>query len=176
MISTPESHLPDSVAPESIRLVPERPAAANGVLEASQQMDRYKLAHIETATPERLLVMLYDGALKYLNLGLQAQAQQDIEGLHRNLLKAEAIVLELMSVLDMDLGGELAANLYNLYDYMYRQMVHANTRRDPELIKEVIKLLEPLRNAWGEAADMVAQMRAEGKFSVNAPQDRSFAG
>ena len=142
----------------------------------AQRVDSYKAAHIETATPERLIVMLYDGALKYLNLAHQSLPNQDFEGLQRNLLKAEAIILELMSVLDMDLGGELAENLYNLYDYMYRQMIQANLKRDPALIEEVIELLDPLRSAWGEASETVAQLRAEGKFDLEGPGDRSFAG
>lgn len=157
--------------PGSIRL---SPAARSG--ENSQQVDSYKLAHIETATPERLLVMLYDGTIKYLNLSLQSIDAKDIEGTHRNVLKAEAIILELMNVLDMEVGGEVASNLYNLYDYMYRQLVKANIAHDPEPVREVIKLLEPLRSAWSEAADMVAQMRAEGKFEMAAPGERSFAG
>ncbi|HEY9841121.1 MAG TPA: flagellar export chaperone FliS, partial [Candidatus Obscuribacterales bacterium] len=150
--------------PAPIRLSPATQAGDN-----VQRVDSYKAAHIETATPERLLVMLYDGALKYLGLAVQTIDGKDIEGTHRNLLKAEAIVLELMSVLDMEIGGELAANLFNLYDYMYRQLVKANIHRDPEPVKEVMGLLEPLRNAWNEASEMVAQMRAEGKFDLATP-------
>ena len=157
--------------PAPIRLSPAAKAGDN-----VQRVDSYKAAHIETATPERLLVMLYDGALKYLGLAVQTIDGKDIEGTHRNLLKAEAIVLELMSVLDMEIGGELAANLFNLYDYMYRQLVKANIHRDPEPVKEVMGLLEPLRNAWNEASEMVAQMRAEGKFDLATPGERSFAG
>ncbi|PKL79029.1 MAG: flagellar export chaperone FliS [Candidatus Melainabacteria bacterium HGW-Melainabacteria-1] len=155
-----------------IRLSPVAKTQAESV----QSVDSYKLAHIETATPERLLVMLYDGAIKYLNLALQTLASQDIEGTHRNLLKAEAIVLELMTVLDREVGGELANNLYNLYDYMYHQLVQANIHHKPELVSEVIGLLEPLRSAWNEAADTVAQLRAEGKFQLATPGERSFAG
>lgn len=143
---------------------------------ALEQVDTYRAAHIETATPERLLVMMYDGALKYLNLALPALRKKDLEASHRNLLKAEAILLELMSVLDMEIGGELAQNLYNLYDYMYRQLIQANLQQDPAPAQEVIKLLEPLRAAWSEAAEMVTQMRAEGKFVSPNPGAHHFAG
>lgn len=158
----------------TIRLSPAAKPAPAG--QPANQVDSYKLAHIETATPERLLVMLYDGAIKYLNLALQTMPAKDLEGTHRNLLKAQAIILELMSVLDRDLGGEMATNLYNLYDYMYIQLVQANIQHKPELVAEVIKLLEPLRGAWNEAAEMVTQMRAEGKFQMSHPGERSFAG
>lgn len=157
----------------SVRLSPQKPEPRENL----ERVDSYKAAHIETATPERLLVMLYDGALKYLSLGLQAMQERELEGMHRNILKAEAILLELMSVLDMEVGGELAANLYNLYDYMYRQLVQANLQRDPEPLREVMGLLEPMRSAWNEAANTVAQMRAEGKFEGHKrPGSRDFAG
>lgn len=162
-----------SLQSQSIRLSPKRPQTAAA---AAQPVDSYKAAHIETATPERLLVMLYDGAIKYLNLALQGLEKQDIEASHRNVLKAEAILLELMSVLDMEVGGELATQLFNLYDYMYRQLVQANLQRVPEPIREVIKLLEPLRVAWDEAANMVTQLRAEGKFEMRHPGERSVSG
>jgi flagellar protein FliS len=158
----------------SIRMSPGKPAQQ--AAESIQRVDSYKAAHIETATPERLLVMLYDGAIKYLNLALQTLETRDIEGTHRNLLKAEAIILELMTVLDMDVGGELAVNLYNLYDYMYHQLVQANIHHNPEFVREVIGLLEPMRGAWSEAAETVAQLRAEGKFELTTPGERSFAG
>ncbi len=143
------------------------------------KVDTYKNAHIETATPERLLVMLYDGAIKYLNLALKAVHSKDIEGVHRNLLKAQAIILELMSVLDMDVGGEMATQLYELYDYMYRQLIEANTRQEAKNIQEVIDLLTPMRSAWNEAAETVAQLRAEGKFEKAHPaglRQRDFSG
>lgn len=141
-----------------------------------QRMDIYRNAHIETATPERLLVMLYDSALKYLNLGLQALEKKDREGIHRNLLKVQAILLELMSVLNIEVGGEMATQLYSLYDYMYRQLIAANTQQEAAPVQEVIELLTPLRSAWQEAADTVAHLRAEGKFEHHHKGSRDFAG
>ncbi len=156
----------------SIRLSPQ----SRDLQDTQQRVESYRLAHVETATPERLLVMLYDSALKYLNLAEPAIRQKDLDSVHRNILKVEAIILELMSVLDMEVGGELARNLYELYDYIYRQLVQANLKQDPEIIKEVIVLLQPLRSAWSEASNTVAQLRAEGKFGNAGPGDRNFAG
>ena len=155
-----------------VRLSPEKVEPQDNL----ERMDSYKAAQIETATPERLLVMLYDGAIKYLGLGLHALEQKDFDGTHRNILKVEAILLELMSVLDMEMGGEVASNLYHLYDYMYAQLVQANIKHDPDPIREVIQLLEPLRSAWSEAADTVAQLRADGKFENQVTGARYFAG
>ncbi len=163
--------------------LPQKPDK-NGALRISapkeapppQRMDTYRNAHIETATPERLLVMLYDSALKYLNFALQALEKKEREGIHRNLLKVQAILLELMSVLDLEVGGEMANQLYSLYDYMYRQLITANTQQEEAPIKEVIELLTPLRSAWKEAADTVAHLRAEGKFEHQHKGSRDFAG
>lgn len=141
-----------------------------------QRVDTYRNAHIETATPEQLLVMLYDSALKYLNLALQAMESKEREGVHRNLLKVQAILLELMSVLNMEVGGEMASQLYALYDYMYRQLIAANTQQDGKNIQEVIDLLTPMRSAWQEAAETVAHLRAEGKFEHQHAGSRHFAG
>ncbi|PIQ23712.1 flagellar export chaperone FliS [bacterium (Candidatus Blackallbacteria) CG17_big_fil_post_rev_8_21_14_2_50_48_46] len=138
-------------------------------------MEQYKLAQIETATPERLLVMLYEGAIKFLNLAAQALDEEQLETSHRNILRAEAILLELMSVLDMEVGGELANNLFNLYDYMYRLLVKANIDHAPEPVREVISLLDNLRSAWDEVAGVVGQMRSEGKLDTE-PRERHFAG
>lgn len=164
--------LTDKSRKEKLRFSPQKVEPH----EKLERMDSYKAAHIETATPERLLVMLYEGAIKFLGLGLQAMEVNDIEGKHRNILKAEAILLELMSVLDMDMGGEVAVNLYQLYDYMYRQLVQANIHHEPKLIHEVIGLLEPLRLAWNEAADTVAALRADGKFEGPSVGAHNFAG
>lgn len=144
-------------------------------VETASRMEQYKQAQIETATPERILVMLYEGAIKFLNLAAQALDDKQWETSHRNILKAEAILLELMSVLDMDIGGELATNLFNLYDYMYRLLVKANIDHQSAGIREVIGLLDNLRTAWDEVAGVVGQMRAEGKLETEL-KERHFAG
>jgi flagellar secretion chaperone FliS len=143
--------------------------------ETATRLEQYKQSQIETATPERLLVMLYEGAIKFLNLAIQAIDEKQWETSHRNILKAEAILLELMSVLDMDIGGEMANNLFNLYDYMYRLLVKANIEHKSEVLKEVVGLLENLRSAWDEVAGVVGQMRAEGKLDTEF-KERHFAG
>jgi flagellar protein FliS len=139
------------------------------------QMEQYRLAQIETAPPERILVMLYEGAIKFLHLAAQALEAQKWETSNRNILRAEAILLELMAVLDMEVGGEMATNLFNLYDYMYRILVKANVDHDVELIKEAIGLLDTLRSAWDEVAGVVGQMRSDGKLDQEL-KDRYFAG
>lgn len=128
------------------------------------QMDHYKSIQIETATPERLLLMLYDGAIRFLNVAQQAMHDKQIETSHNNLLKAEAIIIELMSVLNFEIGGDIAKNLFALYDFMYRHLVQANIKKDPQMVQEVVDLLTDLRKTWAEAAVIAGQMRKDGKL------------
>lgn len=163
------------------RRVKIRPGAVNrthqAVVEAANKMQTYKSAHIETATPERLLVILYEGAIKFLNIAKHALEEKQIEPAHKNILKTEAIILELMSVLDMEVGGEIAINLFNLYDFMYRHLVKANITHDAKMVQEVIDILDDLRGAWEEAAAIVSQMRANGQMPpAESPGAMTFAG
>lgn len=129
------------------------------------QMDNYKSIQIETATPERLLLMLYDGAIRFLSIAKQAMIDKQIETSHTHLLKGEAIIIELMSVLNFEVGGDISKNLFSLYDFMYRHLVQANVKKEPEMVQEVIDLLTDLRKTWAEAAVIAGQMRKDGKLA-----------
>ena len=143
------------------------------------QMDNYKSIQIETATPERLLLMLYDGAIRFLTIAKTAMIDKQIETAHNNLLKGEAIIIELMSVLNFDVGGDIAKNLFSLYDFMYRHLVQANIKKEPDIVHEVIDLLADLRKTWAEAAMIAGQLRKDGKLGEQpAPSSGAitFAG
>ncbi len=109
---------------------------------------QYRTNQIKTASTGELVVLLYDGALRYLNTALPAIAarQYDVSG--HNLFQAQEVVLELYVGLDYEQGGELAQNLSRLYLYMHRTLVQANIKKDVEAITGVIKLLSQLRDAW----------------------------
>lgn len=144
--------------------------------QTQDSIQSYKYTSIETASPERLLIMLYDGAIKFLNIGMNAINDKQVESSHKNILKAEAIIIELMSILDMDIGKEISVNLFNLYDFMYRHLVNANIKQDTKKIKEVIDILTDLRGAWAEAANIVNQMKKDGKIDIQGQAGRKFAG
>ena len=115
----------------------------------------YKETQIKTATPGKLILMMYDGAIKNLN-----QALQDMEDEHRrydsisnSLIKAQDIIAELMISLDFDRGGEIAKNLFGLYVFMNRRLLDGNIKKDKAPLEEVRKLLMELRSAWAEVAD-----------------------
>ncbi|MFN3691173.1 MAG: flagellar export chaperone FliS, partial [Fimbriimonadales bacterium] len=88
--------------------------------------ERYLETAVETASPARLIVMLYDGAIRFINEALAAMRQRDYETKNAQLQRAQKILAELISSLDFDKGGEIAENLFRLYTYMYNQLVEAN--------------------------------------------------
>ena len=114
---------------------------------------QYSQVQIKTANKGKLIVLLYQGAVRFL---LKAAVQ--LEGKGNSLIRAQDIVLELMYALDqklLDEGNELAQNLQRLYLYCYRRLVHANTHLDLGAIEEVIELLNNLLEAWEKVAVQV---------------------
>lgn len=119
----------------------------------------YRANAILTASPGQLVLMLYDGALKAMALAREAFAQpegepQRIQNINTHLLKAQAIISELQSGLNMEAGGEFARTMHRLYDYHNRRLLEANVRKQVEPVIEVERLVRELRDAW---AQMLAQ-------------------
>lgn len=122
--------------------------------------DRYLETAVETASPARLIVMLYDGAIRFINEANYAMRQRDYETQNYKLQRAQKILAELISSLDFEKGGEIAENLFRLYTYMYNQLVEANIQDAPERLEHVVVLLSELREAWDTiASEAEAQVR-----------------
>lgn len=111
-------------------------------------LDVYKQTAVTTQNKGRLIVMLYDGAIKFLKQAIRDLASKNYEAKGRNIAKAQDIIVELNTVLDMDAGGEVAQNLRSLYNFMNHQLSQANIQCDPQMIREVIDLLEELNQSW----------------------------
>lgn len=115
-------------------------------------MKQYKnvghAAAVETASPQQLITMLFDGALTALATAKGAIERKDIQGRAVQLNKANDIILGLKDFLDMEKGGEIAANLDALYDYMVRTVSQANRESDAEKVQEVINLLLEVKSGW----------------------------
>jgi flagellar secretion chaperone FliS len=112
----------------------------------------YRESAILTAPPERLVVMLYDGARRFLHQAAVAMRGRDVPASHERLRRAEAIVDHLRVTLDMEQGGEVAARLEAIYDFCTRQLAEARMRQEPELLDQVGELLGELRDAWAQIA------------------------
>lgn len=99
-----------------------------------------------TASPLELILMLYDGAIKNLKLAKLHISDRKIEAAHTCLIKAQQIIDELITSLDM--RYKMAKDLLDLYSFMAKEIVQANITKDPKLIDPVIEMLEELRDAW----------------------------
>jgi flagellar protein FliS len=108
----------------------------------------YQETSIATESKGRLVVMLYDGAIKFMRLAIRELEAKDYEAKGRYIDRAQDIINELNAVLDMESGGEIAANLRKLYVFMSKRLSEANVQRDPQMIREVISLMEELNKGW----------------------------
>ena len=131
------------------------------------QRDAYGREAVLSATPVRLLTMLYDRLLVDLGRAEAAQLGSQWQIASDNLLHAQAIVAELTSTLRVDLWDG-AADLQALYSYTRTAMVNANVHRDVNLTRECVTLLEPLREAWHEAAAQTPAAAAAPSTSAGA--------
>lgn len=124
-------------------------------------LNQYKKASVQTSSPEQILIMLYDGAIRFLNQAKVHMQNKNIEQSHINIIKAQRIITEFMSSLDMDTGGEMASNLFNLYEYLHYRLVQANIKKDIEAIDEVLEHLRGLKATWQEAIKIAAKENVE---------------
>jgi len=114
---------------------------------AANPYTQYRKVQVETADQRRVIIMLYDGALRFLGGGMSALRRGDLEAAHKNLLRAQDIVCELMASLDLE-AGEVAGALYRLYEYSYHLLLQANMKKEIEPLYQVEKMLLELREAW----------------------------
>ena len=130
---------------------------------------------VASASPHKLIVMLYDGALVALLSAKTNLAANNIAAKGTAISKAITIIDNgLRASLDKEAGGEIAANLDALYDYMSRRLLHANLKNDVPAIDEVHRLLADLREAWVAIGDKVEQPAAA--MAPAMPQTAAFAG
>jgi flagellar protein FliS len=108
----------------------------------------YQDSAITTQSKGRLIVLLYDGAIKFMRLAIKELEAGDMHAKGRYINKARDIINELNAVLDLDAGGEIAVNLRKLYSFMQNRLSEANIKRDPQMILEVITLMEELNQSW----------------------------
>jgi flagellar protein FliS len=112
----------------------------------------YKQQSILTATPGQLVVMLYDGCLRFLHQAAYALRGGDVTESHARLARAEAIIDELHATLDLEQGGVVASRLQGIYVFCSRHLLEARAAGDAEKIDKVGELLTELRDAWAQIA------------------------
>jgi flagellar protein FliS len=112
----------------------------------------YKEQSILTATPGQLVVMLYDGCLRFLVQAAYAMREGDMPVAGNRLSRAEAIIDELLTTLDLEQGGDIASRLQGIYVFCSRHLMEARAERDADKVEKVSELLGELRESWAQVA------------------------
>jgi flagellar protein FliS len=123
-------------------------------LQRPKPWDSYRRVATQTASPAHLVLMLYDGAIGFLERALAgfdaADPVQINQAVNNNILRAQAIILELNAKLDMEAGGEISLNFRRLYNYFYARLREANFKKQKEPIEEILLRLRDLRDSWAQ--------------------------
>ena len=120
----------------------------------------YLRSKVMTATPAELTLMLYEGAIKFVNKAIMSIEKKDIMGAHNNLMKTQRIIEELRASLDHKYP--VAKEFDTVYEYILRRLVDANIKKDKDILEEVLEHLRTMRDTWKEVMK-----------NANAPQSAS---
>lgn len=125
-----------------------------GRRQAKQLAGSYGATSVSTASPGVLVLMLFDGALRFISRAEHGFAIESLgrrnEEVHNNIVKAQAVLRELQASLDMEVEGDFPRQMYALYDFMIAQLMDSNVRKEVEPLRSVYPMLLDLRNAWEE--------------------------
>jgi len=121
---------------------------------------KYKQTSIQSASREKLLLMLYEGAIKFLKLGITAAEQKKIADRGMNIGRCYDIILELNNTLDHKVAPEIAKNLEQLYMFITDKLTEGNISGNPQPLKEALKVLETLYEGWVKAVEQLKKDQA----------------
>ena len=109
--------------------------------------NQYFQQQVSTIPKEKLVLMLYEGEIKFLKKALEAISEKNIQEAHYNIRRAQDILVGLMSGVNRALG-QIAENFFNLYEYMHSRLIDANVEKNADMVKEVLDMTIELKNAW----------------------------
>jgi len=124
---------------------------------------QYKKRQVEGVDQGTLIIMLYDGAIKFLVLAKEAIESNEVEVAHNCIVRGQAVINELITSLKVDVG-EVVVNLLRLYEFMNRQLADANASKDIKKIDSVIRLLKSLKEGW---IAVIAKLREDNKAAAS---------
>lgn len=116
---------------------------------------KYKTTSVQSASREKILLMLYEGAIKFTKLAIKAIEEKKIADRGVNIGRAFDIVMELNNTLDHKVGGEIASQLEQLYMFMMEQYTQANIKGDAAPLQANLKLLNTLYDGWVQAVEKI---------------------
>lgn len=126
---------------------------------------QYQNMQVDSASPEKILIMLYEGAINFSRIALDRMENNDIAGKGKYIGKALAIVTELMNTLNHDVGGDISLNLERLYVYMIGEFTAANLNNSASSLENAINVLTILRDGWTEAVGLLKKEREAGQHA-----------
>lgn len=113
--------------------------------------EQYRKIQAQTGSRADLVLMLYQGSIRFMNRALAKLDANDIEGTHNALIRAQDIISELQSTLDLEIGGQMASHLSELYKYCVGLLIDGNMQKQAAPIIEAKRLIQELEGAWEEA-------------------------
>ena len=116
----------------------------------SQYHNQYRINEVSTSSQRRLIIMMYEGAIKFASMAIQSMDKGDVVRQGEYINKTHDIINELSLALDLKKGGEVALRLESLYQYILSQLALANINSDQKILENIIKILGPLSEAWEE--------------------------
>jgi flagellar secretion chaperone FliS len=138
----------------------------------------YQEIAVQTSGPAKLVVMLYEGAIRFLNQSIKAIQTKDLNLKRQSIDRVVAVIQHLQSTLDMTQGKQVAADLDRLYAYITSRVLDASGKLEVEPLEEAIKLLTTLLSGWEEVArkesehavptSLLAQQSMSGRFTLRA--------
>lgn len=134
-------------------------------------LNQYKKNMMASTTPEQILVMLYDGAIRFVSQAQMAVLENNHEVRAKHINKTIAILSELAAHLDHEIGGEIAANLDALYHFMIKELCRANLRNNAKPLKVVESLLTELRDTWKEAIRLTSEEKSAEARDYEEPAE-----
>ncbi len=117
-------------------------------------MNQYQNNQVLTASPEQVLIMLYDGAIRFVRQAKVASAEGRLGDKSKAITKAVAIITEFSNTLDFEVGGDIAIDLKRLYDFMLTELSAVNSRNETSRLGPVENILLDLREAFAEASEI----------------------
>lgn len=134
-------------------------------------MNQYQQNNMLTASPERILILLYDGAIRFTRQALDAIESGDHKIRQESISRSMAIITTFSNTLDREIGGEIADNLDALYHFMIRELTMANLQNDAEKLRVVEGLLSDLRETWVQAIEIDQANKKEVQASDRPKKD-----
>lgn len=135
-------------------------------------INHYYQTQVSTADKREIIVLLYDGAIRYMNRAIAALAENNVPDKCKYLTLAMDIVMELTCMLDFEKGGEISKNLSSLYTFTLQELLHANTKNTLEeaeySIRHSITIMSTLREGWVQILKQQSEDESENRGETKA--------